>query len=61
VEENVQQLPREPEILKSIRSARLRWTAHVVRLREGDPARKATFDLLTGERNVGRPKRRWIE
>jgi hypothetical protein len=25
------------------------------------PDRKSTFDLLLGERTVGRPKRRWIE
>jgi hypothetical protein len=28
---------------------------------ESDQARKSTFDLLLGERTVGRPKRRWIE
>jgi hypothetical protein len=46
--------------VKWIRSARLRWAGHIVRVREGDPARKSTFDLLLGERTVGRPKRRWI-
>jgi hypothetical protein len=30
-------------------------------MRESDPARKSTFDLLLGEKTVGRPKRRWIE
>jgi hypothetical protein len=30
-------------------------------MREGDPARKPTFDLLLGERSVEIPKRRWIE
>jgi hypothetical protein len=30
-------------------------------MRESDPARKSTFDLLLGERKAGRPKRRWIE
>jgi hypothetical protein len=30
-------------------------------MRESDPARKSTFDLLLGERTFGRPKRRWIE
>jgi hypothetical protein len=30
-------------------------------MRESDPASKSTFDLLLGERMVGRPKRRWIE
>jgi hypothetical protein len=30
-------------------------------MRESDPARKSTFDLLLGERTLGTPKRRWIE
>jgi hypothetical protein len=51
----------EPEIVKWIRSARLRWAGHIVRVRESDPARKATFDLLLCERTVGRPKSRWIK
>jgi hypothetical protein len=51
----------EPEIVKWIRSARLRWAGHIVRMRESDPVRKSTFDVLLGERTVGRPKRRWIE
>jgi hypothetical protein len=48
-------------VRKWIRSARLRWAGHIVRMRESDPARKSTFDQLLGERTVGRPKRRWIE
>jgi hypothetical protein len=51
----------EPDIVKRIRSARLGWAGHIVRMRESDPARKSTFDLLLGERTVGRPKRRWIK
>jgi hypothetical protein len=30
-------------------------------MRESDQARKPTFDLLLGERTVGRPKSRWIK
>jgi hypothetical protein len=59
--EELYQLYAEPEIVKWIRSARLRWAGHIVRMRESDPARKSTFDLLLGERTMGRPKRRWIE
>jgi hypothetical protein len=29
-------------------------------MKESDAARKSTFDLLLGERTVGKPKRRWI-
>jgi hypothetical protein len=47
--------------LKWIRFARLGWAGHVACMRESDPARKSTFDLLLGERTLGRPKRRWIE
>jgi hypothetical protein len=44
-----------------IRSARLRWAGQIVRIKESDPARKSTFDLILSERTVGRPKRRWFE
>jgi hypothetical protein len=55
------QLYAEAENVKWIRSARLRRAGHIVLMRESDPARKSTFDLLLGERTVGRPKRRWTE
>jgi hypothetical protein len=51
----------EPEIVKWIRSAMLTWAEYIVRMTEVDPARKLTFDLLLGERMVGRPKRRYIK
>jgi hypothetical protein len=59
--EELYQLYAEPEIVKWIRSARLRWAGDIVCMRESDPARKSTFDLLLGERTVGRPKRRCTE
>jgi hypothetical protein len=30
-------------------------------MRESDPARKYTFDLLLEKRTVGKPKTRWIK
>jgi hypothetical protein len=59
--EELYQLYAEPEIVKWIRSARLRWAGHIVRMRESEPSRKSTFDLLLCERTVGRPMRRWTE
>jgi hypothetical protein len=59
--EELYQLYAEPEIVKWITSARLRWVGHIVRMRESDLTRKPTFDLLLSERTVGRPKRRWTE
>jgi hypothetical protein len=55
------QLYAEPEIVKWIRSARLRWAGHIAHMRENDPARKSTFDLLLGKRTEERPKRRCTE
>jgi hypothetical protein len=46
--EELYQLYAEPETVKCIRSARPRWVGHIVRMRESDPARKSTFDLLPG-------------
>jgi hypothetical protein len=59
--EGLYQLHAEPEIVKWIRSERLRWAGHIVRMRQSHPARKSTFDLFLGERTVRRPKRRWTE
>jgi hypothetical protein len=59
--EELYQLYAEPEIVKWIRPVRLRWAGHTVRMRESNPARKSTFDILLGERTMGRPKRRWID
>jgi hypothetical protein len=61
VNKELYQLYAETEIVKWIRSARLRWAGHIVHMRESDQARKSTFDLLLGEKTVGTPKRRWIE
>jgi hypothetical protein len=42
-----------------IKSRRLRWVGHVVRMEEG----KSAFKILTGKptakRPLGRPRRRW--
>ena len=42
-----------------IKSKRLRWAAHVARMKEG----RSTFKILTGKptrkRPLGRPRRRW--
>jgi hypothetical protein len=50
--EELYQIYAEPEIVKWIRSARLRWAGHIERMRESDPARKTTFDLLVGEKTM---------
>ena len=48
---------RSPNIVKVIKSKRLRWAEHVARKEEG----RSAFKILTGKpvRPLGRPRRRW--
>ena len=42
-----------------IKSRRLRWRGHVVRMEEGRSALKILTGKPTGKRPLGRPRRRW--
>ena len=53
--EEVHSLYRSPNILWVIKSRRLRWAGHVVRMEEG----RSAFKILTGKRIGKRPRRRW--
>ena len=57
--EELHSLYRSPNIVRVIKSRRLRWADHVVRMEEG----KSAFKILTckpsGKRPLGRPRRRW--
>ena len=50
---------RSPNIVMVIKSRRLRWASHVVRMEEV----RSAFKILTGTRAgkipLGRPRRRW--
>ena len=50
---------RSPNIDRVIKSRRLRWAGHVVRMEEG----RSDFNILTGKptgkRPLGRPRRKW--
>ena len=52
-------LCRSPDIVRVIKSRRLRWVGHVARIKEG----KRAFKILTGKptrnRSFRRPRRRW--
>ena len=37
----------------------MRWAGHVARIKEGRSAFKIVSDKPTGERQLGRPRRRW--
>ena len=52
-------LYRSSNILRGIKSRRLRWAGHVARMEEGRSAIKILIANLTGKRPLGRPRRRW--
>ena len=56
--EELNSLYRSPNIVRVIKSRRLRWAGHV-RMEEG----RSAFNILTGKpigkRPLGRPRRRW--
>ena len=56
---NEELLYRSSNIVRAIKSRRLRWAAHVSRMEEGGSAFKILTGTPTGKRPLGRPIRRW--
>ena len=50
---------RSPNIVRVIKSRRLRWAGHVARMEEGRSAFKILTGKPIGKRHLGTPKRRW--
>ena len=50
-----------PNIVRVIKSTRLRWVGHVARMEEGRSAFKMLTTKPTGKSSLGRPRRRWEE
>jgi hypothetical protein len=48
-----------PNIVRVIKSTRLRWAGHITRREEGRSAFKILTDKPTGKRPLGRPRCRW--
>ena len=57
--EELQSLYRSPNIVRLIKSRRLRWADHTVRMEEGRSAFKILTSTPTGKRPLGRPRHRW--
>ena len=51
-------LYRSPNLVRVIKSRRLRWAGHVARMEEGRGAFKILTGKPTGKRPLGRPRRR---
>jgi hypothetical protein len=48
-----------PNIIRVIKSRRLRWAGHVARMGERRGAYRASVEKPEGRRPLGRPRRRW--
>jgi hypothetical protein len=44
-----------------IKSRRVRWAGHVVRMKEKRNAYRILVGIPEGKRPVGRPRRRWVD
>jgi hypothetical protein len=48
-----------PNIIRQIKSRRMRWTEHVARMGEGRKVYRVLMGKPEGKRPLGRPRRRW--
>jgi hypothetical protein len=48
-----------PNIIRVIKSRRMRWAEHVARMGEGRGAYRILVEKPEGRRPLGRPRRRW--
>jgi hypothetical protein len=48
-----------PNIIRAIKSRRMRWARHVARMEEGRGVYRVLIRRPEGKRPLGRPRRRW--
>ena len=53
--------PSSPNIVRVIKSRKLRWAGHVARVEEGRSVFKILTCKSTGKRPLGRPGHKWEE
>ena len=57
--EELNDLYSSPNIVRVIKSRRMRWAGHVARMEEGRGVHKVLVRKPEGKRPLGRPRRRW--
>jgi hypothetical protein len=57
--EELNDLYSSPNIIRVIKSRRMRWAGHLVRMSEGRGAYRILVGRPEGRRPLGRPRRRW--
>ena len=50
-----------PNIVRVIKSRRMRWTGHVARMVEEKGVYRVLVGKVEGKRPLGRPRRRWVD
>ena len=59
VHNELHDLYSSPNIVRVIKSRRMRWAGHVARM--GDEVYRVLVGKLEGKRPLGRPRRRWVD
>jgi hypothetical protein len=59
--EELHDLYTSPSILRRIKSRRMRWTGHVVRMGENRNAYRLLVGKPKGKIPLGRPRHRWVD
>jgi hypothetical protein len=57
--EELHNLYSSPDIIRQVKSRRMRWAGHVARMREERKLYKVLVGKPEGKRRLGRPRRRW--
>ena len=57
--EELNDLYSSPNIVRVIKSRRMRWAGHVARMEEGRGVHRVLVGKLEGKRPLGRPRHRW--
>jgi hypothetical protein len=50
-----------PNIIRTIKSRRMRWAGHLARMGEKRNAYRLLVEKPEGKRLLGRPRRRWVD
>ena len=59
--EELNDLYCSPNIVRVIKSRRIRWSGHVSRMGEERGVYRVLVGKLEGKRPLGRPRRRWVD
>jgi hypothetical protein len=59
--EELRDLYSSPNIMRIIKSRRMRWAEHVARMGEKRSVYRLLVGKTKGKRSLGRPRRRWVD